>query len=272
MLEEPRLPERDTQRNVAAKWIGEALAADAHDGPAEVVDEAIVISWAASTHATAGVNCSTCHESGDSSGWSDAVALQKCSECHKHESEGFLSGRHGMRLAVGLEPMRPEQARLPMQKAAAHRELTCNACHPAHDYNTRVAAVDACLACHNDPHTLAYQDSPHFALWQAELEGGAPAGSGVSCATCHLPRIEHDDAVVRVEHNQNDNLRPNEKMVRTVCAACHGLQYTLDALVDRSLIESNFAAAPTRHVESVEMAHQWLNRRKTKSNRESPME
>ena len=39
--------------------------------------------------------------------------------------------------------------------------------------------------------------------------------SGVSCATCHLPRIEGDQGVW-VNHDQNANLRPNETMAREV--------------------------------------------------------
>jgi hypothetical protein len=162
-----------------------------------------------------------------------------------------------MRLAQGLSPMRPDWARLPMTDGSGHRELNCSSCHGAHRYETRHAASEACLSCHADSHSRAYKNSPHFRLWQAELSGEAPSGSGVSCATCHLPREVH--AVngvdhVRVQHNQNANLRPNEKMIRTVCLSCHGLEFSLDALADRGLIENNFANAPSRHVDSIDMA------------------
>jgi DNA-binding transcriptional LysR family regulator len=68
------------------------------------------------------------------------------------------------------------------------------------------------MGCHNDSHTRNYRDSPHFALWQAEIAGEVPAGRGVSCATCHLPRESHKAAKgtrVLVQHNQNLNLRPD---------------------------------------------------------------
>ena len=57
-----------------------------------------------------------------------------------------------------------------------------------------------------------------------------------------------------VEHNQNDNLRPNEKMVRDVCLSCHSLAFSLDALADSDLVRRNFAGPPARHVESIDMA------------------
>ena len=59
---------------------------------------------------------------------------------------------------------------------------------------------------------------------------------------------------VRVQHNQNWNLRPNEKMIRDVCLNCHGLGFSIDSLADRNLIELNFRGRPSRHIESIEMA------------------
>jgi hypothetical protein len=170
---------------------------------------------------------------------------------------GFLAGKHGMRLARGLTPMTPAQARLPMNPDAAHRELSCTSCHGAHEFDTRRAAVDACLSCHDDDHSQAYLDSSHFKLWEAERNGTATKGQGVSCATCHLPRETHgagETARVRVQHNQNANLRPNEKMIRSVCMECHGLAFSLDALADAALVKTNFIGLPARHVESVDLA------------------
>jgi formate-dependent nitrite reductase cytochrome c552 subunit len=118
--------------------------------------------------------------------------------------------------------------------------------------------VDACLTCHNDRHSVAYKQSSHYALWQKELKGEGPAGSGVSCATCHLPRVEFrtpDDVKrVLVQHNQNDSLRPNEKMIRPVCMNCHSLKDSIDALADRKLIARNFAGKPAAHIRGIEMA------------------
>jgi formate-dependent nitrite reductase cytochrome c552 subunit len=164
-----------------------------------------------------------------------------------------------MRLAQNLSPMTPAQARLPMKPEAAHRELSCVSCHGAHEFNTRSAAVDACLSCHNDDHSRSYQRSKHFALWFNETTGEAPADSGVSCATCHLPREKSErggQATVRVQHNQNANLRPNEKMIRSVCLDCHGLEFSLDALADAALIRTSFIGRPARHVESLDLAVQ----------------
>ena len=59
---------------------------------------------------------------------------------------------------------------------------------------------------------------------------------------------------MRVLHNQNANLRPNDKMVREVCARCHGLPFTLDALADANLVRRNFAGAPGVRNDSIHMA------------------
>jgi hypothetical protein len=182
---------------------------------------------------------------------------------------GFLAGRHGMRLARGLTPMTPAQARLAMKPDAAHHELSCTSCHSDHAFDTRHAAVDACLSCHDDDHSLAYINSSHFKLWQAELNGTAPANSGVSCATCHLPRESHgssENASVRVQHNQNANLRPNEKMIRSVYMNCHGLAFSLDALADAALVKTNFIGRPARHIESIDLAlRRQMENQRTKS-------
>ncbi|MCK6546191.1 cytochrome c3 family protein [Myxococcota bacterium] len=181
----------------------------------------------------------------------------RCGECHAEEHASFVRGRHGMRLAVGLDPMTPSKSTLPFTAQVMDRPLGCTSCHGAHTGDTARAAVEACLDCHADEHSRAYVGSKHHALWKAEQEGRAPKGSGVSCATCHLPREvtgSGDDRVVRVRHDQNANLRPSTKMIRSVCMSCHGLELSIDALADRDLVARNFDGPPTRHVESVEMA------------------
>jgi hypothetical protein len=223
------------------------------DAPDSVPERARwVDEWAGTSHARAGVNCSDCHAT-TSGEWSDAVALAVCRACHEPEATGFLAGRHGMRLARGLDAMQPASARLAMRAEARDRRLGCQSCHPAHAYDTRRAAFEACLDCHDDEHSRAYGASPHAALWTAETRGAAPPGSGVSCATCHLPRLAGEDGVA-VEHNQNSVLRPNEKMIREVCLACHGLGFTLDALADRDLVRGNFRGRPRANVASIRMA------------------
>jgi predicted CXXCH cytochrome family protein len=249
----------------------EALTAERADAPSSAATNlAINADWLASSHARAGVNCSGCHGSvgGSAQASVDWIARpdhQACTTCHAPEADGFLKGKHGMRLAHGFRPMTPAQARLPMRSEAKHTELTCTTCHGAHRFDARTAAVDACLTCHADEHSLAFRASKHFELWRAELEGRAPAGSGVSCATCHMPRTEQRDPDldlrrVVVQHNQNDTLRPNEKMLRPVCLSCHGLGFAIDALADPRSIRTNFDGPPATHIRSLEMAAERLRK------------
>jgi hypothetical protein len=217
----------------------------------------VTANWSLSAHANAGVNCSACHVSTPGN-WANKPDQSVCKSCHADEVKGFVGGRHGMRLAQGLSPMRPEMAHAKMSEQSHGKELGCSSCHAPHDYDTRYAAVEACLSCHADEHSLAYKHSKHYELWLTERESDAPPGSGVSCSTCHMPRLEMtrgsiSDAVL-VNHNQNDTLRPNEKMIRPVCMQCHGLSFSIDALADRSLVENNFSGQPAVHIRSVEMA------------------
>ena len=210
-----------------------------------LADETINLDWQHTAHAQAGINCSDCHDDPKSGAWNPTPDHTSCKDCHDAEVTDFLKGKHGMRLAQGLSPMTPEQAREPMKASAAHRDLSCSSCHQPHRYDRQFAAHQACVQCHNDEHTNNYKNSSHFRAWTNELAGISLERSGVSCATCHLPREERDDAVV-VNHNQNANLTPNEKMLRNVCMDCHGLQFSMDALADESLIESNFVGQPSK--------------------------
>ena len=147
------------------------------------------------------------------------------------------------------------EARLPMRPDAAHRASDCGTCHRAHAVDAARAAAEACAYCHDDSHSRAYFDSPHYRLWQAELAGEAPPGTGVSCATCHMPKTVRRGKVT-TNHNQNDTLRPNEKMIRPVCLDCYGLDFSLDSLTDADLIGRNFSGMPAVHVESIKWATQ----------------
>jgi predicted CXXCH cytochrome family protein len=223
--------------------------------PSRVIPE-----WESSAHARADIRCPKCHEVRDTGSsaprWNERPGHAACAKCHEHEVQGFLGGRHGMRLLQGLSPMTPAMARLPMKPEAHARGLTCAACHDAHAFDTRRAAVEGCLSCHDDVHSRAYPNSPHHRTWRSEMAGQAAPGSGVSCATCHLPRGVHGPdgrKRVIVQHNQNDNLRPIAKMLRTVCLHCHGLAFSIDALSDRELARKNYAGRPSRHVESIDM-------------------
>ncbi len=241
----------------------------------EVAD--IVAQWSTSAHAHPDSNCSACH--GAAEQWVDQPDVLVCADCHDNQTRGFLSGKHGMRLSVHQDPvrsypinpslrelqegnnrmfspMRPELGRLPFKADAMHNELTCNTCHKPHGYELKQAAIDACLGCHEDDHTQAYKESPHYQLVLREETGELPLGSGVTCATCHLPKVEDPAAANRfiTQHNINENLRPNEKMVRTVCLDCHGLQFTLDSLADPQLIRSNFNGRSKVAIDSIQMA------------------
>jgi hypothetical protein len=264
----PRVPERDLVGVPVAGRANpkpEPLEGLAPNAPISVAfDDTLLRDWLETAHAQAGVNCADCHvlevATTKERRWSDQLDHTACAGCHPDESRGFLAGHHGMRLAQGLGPMLPAMARLPMKPEAARRALECTACHGAHRFDTGFAAVDACLECHNDGHSLAYKQSSHFELWQDELARRSEPGAGVSCATCHLPRIEesrHGNPRVLVQHNQNDNLRPNEKMIRSVCLHCHGLGFSLDALADAELVLTNFIGQPSRQVESIAMALRW---------------
>lgn len=257
-----REPEMLAVARVALRGAGQekkaaALTAADADAPPELrAKPAHVDDWAATAHAKSGVNCSGCHATKSKSGelqWAARVDHRACEGCHGDETRGFLKGKHGMRTDAGLSPARPTiDARLPMQASAAGRELGCTSCHGAHSFETGFAAVDACEGCHADRHTTSFRASRHFKLWEAERAGKGEPGTGVSCATCHLPREAHGGEV-SVKHDQNDNLRPRDKMIRGVCMSCHGLGFSLDALADEDLVQRNFNGRPTVHVESLDL-------------------
>lgn len=222
-----------------------------HPSFSKITDD-ILQDWSETAHAGSGVNCTACHaekageEGADS--WSDQPAELACNQCHSLEAERFTKGKHGMRLASGLNNMQVSEARLPMHEEAGHASLDCNSCHTGHRFDAQSAAVDACLNCHNDEHSNAYKASPHGKSWEREIAGDAAENTGVSCATCHMPRVNFDvnDWVSRimVDHNQSANLSPSTKMVRQVCMNCHGLGFGLKAVADTAQIKSNFAYTP----------------------------
>ena len=228
--------------------------------------------WLASAHAKAEINCVDCHTNEEvasaDSQWIEKPGIESCQSCHAAEFKGFTEGKHGMRLspqlAEVLEPMSPAQiqpdSHLAFKQESKHKELTCNSCHSAHSYDTQTAAVDSCVGCHADQHTTAFKASPHGVLWQKFQQGQLAEEQAVTCATCHLPKVkvrngkDGEPDIYRVEHNQNINLRPNEKMLRSVCLACHNLEFSIDALADSELIKRNFAGKPSKHIESIDWA------------------
>lgn len=234
------------------------LAAADIDAPSALSGNArINDNWAMSKHAETGVNCSDCHWHEATRIWQDRPDYRQCRTCHEPEVTGFLKGKHGMRLDAGLSPMRVKWARQPMHPRAGNRTPACDSCHRSHRFDVTKAAVDACESCHADRHSKNYRKSEHFRLWQNELNGSAPPRTGVSCATCHLPATrQHLDrgSAIATQHNQNSNLRPNEKMIRTVCLNCHSLAFSIDALADPALIGNNFVGRPAVHIDSIDMA------------------
>jgi predicted CXXCH cytochrome family protein len=243
---EARVPARHTRPGRAPLT---RASADAPVGHALVNAE--LAAWENSGHAKGGVNCTGCHTAkSPGASFQKQVSDAVCADCHDAEWQGFVSGRHGMRLAAELEPLHVSEARLPMKSSAAERRLGCTSCHSSHAFDTRFAAANACQRCHDDDHSRAYRGSAHERAWLADASGR----SGASCATCHLPRITRGEAV-RVAHNQNDNLRPNEKMLRNVCLSCHGLGFALDALADPDLVLRNFNGRPSQHIQSLDMVN-----------------
>lgn len=237
-----------------------ALSIDDADAPPAAAAAARRDDWAHSAHARQGVNCSACHEDGQQPGiWVQRPGSANCRNCHALQVGEFGRGHHGMRQAQGLPAMRPALARLPMRADAADRELDCTSCHDAHRVNRIEAAVDACLGCHADRHSLAFKDSPHGRTWQQAKHGTRPVAEAVSCATCHMPIIEQRneelDLVQRhAQHDQSATLRPIDKMLRPVCLRCHGLGFATDALADVALASRNFSGMPAVHVPAIDMA------------------
>jgi hypothetical protein len=258
VLAKPAMPLRASEGKPRLKGL---RAAD-QDAPASVQAPQAVAEWEESAHARAGVNCSACHGGANGSTWNAKPTRTACTGCHGDQDRGFLAGKHGMRQAAGLGPMLPAMARLPMNGESKQVALDCNTCHGTHRYDTRRGAVDSCLGCHADEHSQSYRRSPHFKLWEKEIAGTAAPGTGVSCATCHLPREKREGSTVVVQHNQNDNLRPNEKMVRNVCAACHGVGFSLDSIADEDLVRHNFDGRPAKHVASIDMVEKRAKSRK----------
>lgn len=206
----------------------------------------MVAAWRRSAHARAGVTCSSCHER--SGRLVQQPAREVCRSCHGFEADTFLAGKHGLRTRLGLSALRPRDARLPMkaEAVAGPRHLDCATCHDPHSVDTRAAARQACLGCHDDRHSRSFASSPH-----ARTAGPAADGRwgprDVTCATCHLPRMKLGGAGglrVAVNHNNSLTLSPPDRMAAMVCGFCHGLEFSLASLLDQALGENNFSGHP----------------------------
>jgi|GEM_PF-1334990 len=208
--------------------------------------------WQSSAHALGDVNCSSCHIEAETKQFITQPRAESCRSCHEEQVETFLLGKHGIRTLEGLSPLTPKMADLPMKESAKNKQMNCNTCHNVHTVNTYVAAVDSCLSCHNDTHSLNYKNSKHAQLFAQEGNLPRPSSESVTCSTCHLPRQPHNSTVL-VNHNNTYTLLPRDRMVKEVCINCHGVEYAYESIFDDALVENNFAAAPTQEMETFEM-------------------
>jgi predicted CXXCH cytochrome family protein len=222
--------------------------------PREPYGPDLVARWQGSAHAAAGAGCPDCHESKEH-GFRRQPSDEPCARCHAHEDQTFRAGKHGVRRAAGLSDLAPAAARLPMRQPAP-QHLGCSTCHDAHSVDTRRAAVDACLSCHDDAHSRAFLESPHGRALEQAPKGARPAADAVTCATCHLPRVETEREGmphVGVDHDNTRTLRRPDRVAKRVCMRCHGLPMALASLLDPRLVANNFNGRPARTAEAVDM-------------------
>jgi len=223
------------------------------DGPSgKLRSEEILRAWRGSSHAQRSVNCSDCH---GKPSFDDAPTASACTRCHAFEVESFGRGKHGASLSVKLPALTPVDARRPMNAEAMDRPVNCSACHDPHGVNTRKAAAESCLGCHGDRHSRSFKGSKHGRQFFSET-GARPSATGVSCATCHMPRVrlngERDGRVV-VNHNNSWTLLPRDRMVKQVCLGCHDLEFSIDSIFDERLIQNNFQGTPVKRHETLKM-------------------
>lgn len=235
---------------LVAFWASSLLIGGAWPASAATEQEVeeIVSLWQPSVHALNDVNCASCHQNDESNEFIANPDHESCRSCHEQPVETFLLGKHGIRLLEGESPLTPKIAQIPMKRDAFDQQMNCNACHNVHSINTMQAAVDACLTCHNDNHSLNYENSKHAkAVFASQLP--RPDSASVTCSTCHLPRIAHKSAdgipAAKVNHNNTYTLKPRNRMVGEVCMNCHGVEYSYNSIFDDELVEANFDRPPT---------------------------
>jgi len=220
--------------------------------------------WQTSAHALAEVNCSSCHQNEETKNFVAQPTEESCKSCHENSVDTFLLGKHGIRTLEGLAPLTPAMAHLPM-KDGADRQLSCNTCHNVHTVNTYEAAVDSCLTCHADNHSLNYKNSPHANIFREIGTLPRPSQDAVTCATCHLPRSVSGDEVL-VNHNNTYTLKPRDRMVKEVCMNCHGLEHSFNSIFDDELVEANFARPPTQKLPTFQLVRDLEKKRSSNGN------
>lgn len=244
-------------------WLGWAAPAWGYGVDQALIDESTQL-WQGSAHALNEVNCSSCHQDAETKAFVAQPDQESCRSCHEQAVDTFLLGKHGIRLLEGESPLTPAMARLPMQPAAHDLQMTCNTCHDVHSVNTVQAAVDSCLTCHSDPHSLNYQNSRHAELFEADRNLPRPSTTAVSCATCHLPRHQvkvRDRSLTLVNHNNTYTLLPRDRMVQEVCMNCHGVEYSFNSIFDDDLVTANFDQPPTLSMETFDLVRALEKRR-----------
>lgn len=222
--------------------------------PSQVDD--ITQRWQESAHALNNVNCSSCHRAAETQALVARPDQESCRSCHGQAVETFLLGKHGIRLREGEPPLTPAMARLPMRAEAKAVPMTCNTCHDVHAVQTVPAAVDACLSCHSDTHSLNYGNSKHADLFAAARSLPTPGSEAVSCASCHLPRhpvAQADGSTTLVNHNNTYTLKPRDRMVQEVCMNCHGVEFSYNSIFDDDLVEANFDRPPSQSLQTFAM-------------------
>lgn len=221
--------------------------------------------WKSSLHAINDINCASCHQDEETKAFV-AKPQASCRTCHEESVDTFMLGKHGVRLLEGQSPLNPTLARLPMHQEAANLQMTCATCHDAHSANTIPAAVDSCLTCHADNHSLNYKNSRHAELFDADRELPRASATAVSCSTCHMARYERevgDRQTAFVNHNNTYNLLPRDRMVGEVCINCHGVEYSYNSIFDDELVEANFDKPPTLEMQTFDLMRAAEERRQS---------
>ncbi len=221
--------------------------------------------WQTSAHALAEVNCSSCHQNQETKAFIPKPTQESCKSCHESSVDTFLLGKHGIRTLEGLSPLTPAMAHLPMRNSSLDKQMNCNTCHNVHTVNTYEAAVDSCLTCHSDRHSLNYKNSGHAKIFQEIGTLPRPNQDAVTCATCHLPREVSGDKVL-VNHNNTYTLKPRDRMVQEVCMNCHGVEHAYNSIFDDELVEANFARPPNQKLPTFELVRDHEQKRSGKGN------
>ena len=170
--------------------------------------QAINQEWQTSAHALNNVNCTSCHQDSETNAFVANPTHESCQSCHENAVDTFLLGKHGIRLLEEQSPLTPAMAQIPMKAEALDKQMNCNTCHDVHTVNTMQAAVESCLSCHNDNHSLNYKNSEH---WQTVL--ASQSTSRQPAQNCRAPALKQSPAPPAICH-----ARPTQK--RTALPSC----------------------------------------------------